>query len=120
MSLKYGPASEPLGRYGTVMAVVESDATSTTLVVSAPPYPVASGSLVVGVTVTSPLSNDDPAPGEFSYRAVVPQVRVPGFFIDNLLVRIHFIIVMIRWTGLAPWGFEFPFPGSLSSTFLIR
>jgi len=35
-------------------------------------------------------------------------------FIDNLLVRIHFIIVMIRWTGLAP----FPFPGSLTSTFL--
>jgi len=25
------------------------------------------------------------------------------FFIDNLLVRIHFIIVMIRWTGIAPW-----------------
>ena len=24
------------------------------------------------------------------------------FFIDNLLVRIHFIIVMVRWTGLAP------------------
>jgi len=24
------------------------------------------------------------------------------FFIDNLLVRIHFIIVMIRWSGLAP------------------
>jgi len=22
------------------------------------------------------------------------------FFIDNLLVRIHFIIVMIRWTGM--------------------
>jgi len=40
------------------------------------------------------------------------------FFIDNLLVRIHFIIVMIRWTGLAPWKFEFPFPGSLTSTFL--
>jgi len=34
------------------------------------------------------------------------------FFIDNLLVRIHLIIVMIRWTGLAPWEFEFPFPGS--------
>ena len=34
------------------------------------------------------------------------------FFIDNLLVRIHFIIVIIRWTGLAPWEFEFPFPGS--------
>jgi len=28
------------------------------------------------------------------------------FFIDNLLVRIHFIIVMIRWTGLAPWERE--------------
>jgi len=40
------------------------------------------------------------------------------FVIDNLLVRIHFIIVMIRWTGLAPWEFEFPFPGSLTSTFL--
>jgi len=47
--------------------------------------------------------------------------RLPGsgereFFIDNLLVRIHFIIVMIRRTGLAPWEFEFP--GSLTSTFL--
>ena len=41
------------------------------------------------------------------------------FFIDNLLVQIHFIIVMIRWTGLAPWEFEFPFPGSLTSTFLV-
>ena len=40
------------------------------------------------------------------------------FFIDNLLVQIHFIIVMIRWTGLAPWEFELPFPGSLTSTFL--
>ena len=30
-------------------------------------------------------------------------------FIDKLLVRIHFIIVMIRWTGLAPWEFEFSF-----------
>jgi len=28
-----------------------------------------------------------------------------------LLLRIHFIIVMIRWTGLAPWEFKFPFPG---------
>jgi hypothetical protein len=24
------------------------------------------------------------------------------FFIDNLLVRIHFVIGMIWWTGLAP------------------
>ena len=42
------------------------------------------------------------------------------FLIDNLLVRIHSIILMIRWTGLAPWRFEFPFPGSLTSTFLNR
>ena len=28
-------------------------------------------------------------------------------FIDNLLVRIHFIILMIRWTGFAPWKFDF-------------
>ena len=39
------------------------------------------------------------------------------FFFDNLLVRIHFTIEMIWWTGLAPWEFEFPFPGSLVSTF---
>ena len=31
------------------------------------------------------------------------------FFIDNLL---------ICWTGLAPWEFKFPFPGSLVSAFL--
>jgi len=49
--------------------------------------------------------------------------HLPGereFFIDNLLVRIHFIIVMFRWTGLAPWEFEFAFPGSLTSTFLVE
>ena len=42
------------------------------------------------------------------------------FLIDNLLVRVHFMIVVIRWTGLAPWEFEFPFPGSLTSTFLVK
>ena len=26
---------------------------------------------------------------------------------------------MIRWIGLAPWEFEFPFPGSHTSTFLV-
>ena len=30
------------------------------------------------------------------------------------------IIVMIRWTGLAPWEFELPFPGSITSTFLVQ
>ena len=41
-------------------------------------------------------------------------------FIDNLLVQIHFIIGMMGWTGLAPCEFEFPFPGSLTSTFLCE
>jgi len=50
--------------------------------------------------------------------AKAPDSREREFFIDNLLVRIHFIIVMIRWAGLAPWEFESPFPGSLTSTFL--
>ena len=39
------------------------------------------------------------------------------FFIDNLLVRVLFVIEMMWWTGLAPWEFEFPLPGSLTSTF---
>ena len=30
------------------------------------------------------------------------------FLIDNLLVRIHFIIVVVRWTGLAPWEVSLP------------
>ena len=40
--------------------------------------------------------------------------------IDNLLVRIYIIIEMIRWTGLAPWEFEFPFPGGLVSSFFFQ
>ena len=32
--------------------------------------------------------------------------REREFFIVNLLVRIHYTIVMIEWTGLAPWEFE--------------
>ena len=39
-------------------------------------------------------------------------------FIDNLLVRIHSIIAMMGWTGLAHWEFEFPFQGSLASTWI--
>ena len=41
-------------------------------------------------------------------------------FVDNLLGRIHFIIEMIWWTDLAPWEFEFPFPGSRISTFVAK
>ena len=42
------------------------------------------------------------------------------FFIDNLLVRIHLIIEMIWWAGLAPWEPEFHFPGSRISTFHLK
>jgi len=41
-------------------------------------------------------------------RQHAPRAQAREFFIDNLLVRIHFIIEMIRRTGLAPWEFEFP------------
>ena len=51
-------------------------------------------------------------------RSATPHER--EFFIDNLLVRVHFIIVMIRWTGLASREFEFPLSGSLTPTFLRR
>jgi len=63
------------------------------------------------------LKYEPPPPGAANTNRVIRE-REREFFIDNLLVRIHFIIVMIRWTGLAPWEFEFPFPGSLTSTFL--
>jgi hypothetical protein len=44
-----------------------------------------------------------------------------NFLIDSLLVllvRNHFIIQMIWWTGLAHWHFEFPFSGIFISAFL--
>ena len=56
---------------------------------------------------------DDRAGYERQHRAHPVQER--EFFVDNLLVRIH---QCFWWTGLAPWEFEFPFPGSLISTFL--
>ena len=37
------------------------------------------------------------------------------FVVGNLLVRNHFMILMIRWTGLAPREFGLCFPGSLTS-----
>ena len=54
------------------------------------------------------------------YKPCTGREREREFFIDNLLVRIHFSMVMIRWTGLVPREPEFPFPGSLTSTFLNR
>ena len=41
------------------------------------------------------------------------------FLIDNLLIQLHFIIVIIKWTDLAPWEFECSFLGNLTSTFLV-
>jgi len=35
-------------------------------------------------------------------REHVSHLREREFFVDNLLVRIRFIIVVIRWTGLTP------------------
>ena len=43
--------------------------------------------------------------------------REREFFVDNLLVRIHFIIEMTWWTGLAPWEFKYLF---FSSGFLRK
>jgi len=53
----------------------------------------------------------------FAYEGVILERE---FFIDNLLIRTHVIIVMIWWTGLAPWEFESSFPSSLTSTLLVR
>ena len=41
-------------------------------------------------------------------RSIPPSLLKREFFVDNLLVRIHFIIERIRWTGLAPWEFDPP------------
>ena len=37
--------------------------------------------------------------------------RERDFSLDNVLVRVHVTIELIWWTGLASWGFGFPFPG---------
>jgi len=60
-----------------------------------------------GSAQSSRSSSHSSWPNPSSWPGIQPQRE---FFIDNLLVRILFIIVMIRWTGLAPWEFEFPFP----------
>ena len=76
------------------------------------------GSVLVGSTSsmcgksTPPLSGGRPGgPND----AILPRRE----FIVNLLVRIHVIIVMIWWTGLAPWELKFSFPGGLTSAFLV-
>ena len=94
MSLRYDPASEPLN-------------------IPLNPKPETRYKGNIQMLKDSPFFSDG---NMMLHDTTVPPER--EFFIDNLLVRIHFIIVTIRWTGLAPWEFEFPFPGSLTSTFL--
>ena len=52
-----------------------------------------------------------PPPGSALAEHTSPVREERKFFIDNLLVRVHFIIEMIWWTDLAPWEFKFLFPG---------
>ena len=72
----------------------------------------------VGLKLVSHTHHENPA---FNDRIIVEEVLAPStlhhreFLIDNLLVQIHLIIVMIRWTGLAAWEFEYPFSDSLTS-----
>ena len=56
-------------------------------------------------------------PGRTQGLVPIRMNREREFFIDNLLVRIHFINTMMWWTGLAPQECESPFPGSHISTF---
>jgi len=55
--------------------------------------------------------------------SMIKWIRTSRLSIKNSLalqedeLTLILIIVMIWWTGLAPWEFEFPFPGSLISTF---
>ena len=40
---------------------------------------------------------------------------------ETSLLTIYWSIIEMVWlTGLAPWEFKFPFPGSLVSTFLVH
>ena len=41
------------------------------------------------------------------------------FVIDNLLLRIHPIRVIIRWTGLALWRYDFFSSDSFTSIFIM-
>ena len=74
----------------------------------------------VSMRRTSNSAAPDVPPALYPRLSILLSSQTEGeFSFDNLLVRIHFIIVMIRWTGLAPWEFESPFPGSLTSTVLV-
>jgi len=51
-------------------------------------------------------------PGK-TFEPFLGETKEKEFLIGNLLERIHFVIEMIWWTGLAPWEFESPFQAAL-------
>ena len=51
------------------------------------------------------MKNSPPATVAGLKHTNAPYLPEREIFIDNLLVRIHCIIGMIWWTGLAPWEF---------------
>ena len=75
---------------------------------------------MIGWTGPAPWEFEFPFPGSLTSTFLVEQIvflkrrknaldawscfAEREFFIDNLMVRIHIIIALIRWTGLAPWG----------------
>ena len=104
MSLKYEPASEPLHMPVHPLAICHVRRARNLLSLSR---------LSLSRSLARSLSRSlSPRKGggltAFSRTPAPVRARDGEFFMDNLLVRIHFIIVMISWTGLAPWEFEFP------------
>jgi len=77
-----------------------------------PPLAPRADAAALGVDLCKPVSvaiSSNPPQTSF-----MRSCREREFFVDDLLVQIHFVIEMIWWTGLAPWEFELP--GSLTST----
>ena len=80
------------------------------------PHSLDRGSLSLALLRTLLLHTPCDAARRYPTRSRRPDT---DFFIDGLLVWIRFITVMTRRTGLAPWELDFPFPESLTSTFLV-
>ena len=69
-----------------------------------------------------PLLPSVPTGWDLEHGGAVAAFRLPCFAAQRV-AGVHLrrvIIQMIWWTGLAPWEFESPFPGSLTSTLLGR
>ena len=54
-----------------------------------------------GLVINNSLNKGEGSRNVRDLLLVEARLQETEFLIDNLLVRIHFIIVMIRWTGLA-------------------